>query len=285
MKLAFVFVCQGGELAPQASLLAASLDYFLRIDAEVIAAVPNYPEVFPPSKQVIQFLKKLNVRIEYIDNHIDRRYLIANKLSCFNIQTEAEQLIFLDSDIMCMREFREETKITNADFAARLTDLSDLTQLEWQKIYQYCHSDLPHFSFKSSISNEDMPLCFNSGIIVTTKAKQLYAKWVAYAKHLNKPSLFPKCRPFLDQISLPFAVSSLGLSCHLLNQDFHWSLPLLPINSHKLPQFVHYHEPIHLLGDDASTGIARLLIKTYPELKSIISCDPILSLLNKPNID
>ena len=279
MQPCFVFVCQGGSIEPKAALLAASLSTFVQCDAEIIAAIPSYPEVLPPTTEAIEFLHKLGVRVEEIVNEVDPTYPIANKIACFNIPTDADKFVFLDSDILCLQEIHEDQDFGGCEFAARLTDFSDLRPVDWCHVYEHCDKEPPEFDHRSIVSNEHMPLCFNSGVVITTQPGRLHHTWTAFARKLNHRERFPFTRPFLDQISLPFAVRELGLTIHLLDQYQHCPSAIFPIDLHHPAVFAHYHGTIHLLGDKLLANIAQRLIREHAGLDRLLQPGPFLSLL------
>lgn len=280
MKYCFVFVCQGGPIEPQALLLAASLTHFIRCDAEIVACIPEYPEVKAPTDEAIAFLHLLGVRIETITNPVDSSYLIANKMACLKIDTDAELLIFLDSDMLCVQEFHGSSLLEGSEFSARLTDFSDLSMNEWKAIYAYCKWGTPTLNYKSMVSREAIPLSLNSGFLAVKNAGKFQRTWVNWAIKLNDRLRFPKTRPFLDQIALSFTVMELGLDIQLLDQTYNYSSAIYPIDHHQLPYFVHYYESIHLLGDTFLSDIAHSLMEKHSELRSLLKADSFLCLLH-----
>lgn len=279
MKYCFVFVCQGGAIEPQALLLAASLRHFLNCPAEIIACIPDYPEVKPPTNQAINFLHKLGIKTQTIVNEVDSSYLIANKIACLNTDTKAEQLIFMDSDMLCIREFHGSLRLEQSEFAARPTDFADLSTEEWLAIYRYNEWPDPEFKHHAMVSKQTIPLSFNAGFIAVKAPQQLHQAWTRWARKLNLPERFPKTRPFLDQISLPFAVMELAMDVNLLDQTYNFSSPIYPINPHQSPYFVHYYESLHFVGDQYLADVAKILLKKHPELKQLVQTDPFLALL------
>src|SRR4051794_34390253 len=95
---AFVFVCQAGPLENKALLLAASLKRHLRVEHELIAAVPQPAERWGTlSEDTTELLRSLGVRVEPISNEIDPDYPIGNKVSCMRLAVRTDRLVFLDS--------------------------------------------------------------------------------------------------------------------------------------------------------------------------------------------
>lgn len=276
----FVCVCQGGLLEKQAALLIASLLENKKIEGEIIAAVPKGDQVLPLSFETRSFLNHYGIRVVGIENDLDSTYPIAHKIMCFNIEHKHDCLIFMDSDMLLLSPLTNDFLVTyQDDFAARLTDFSDLSKTEWATIYNYLDLDPPDFNYHALASGDPIPLSFNSGLIVSRAVANLFDEWMKFARLLNKPARFPRTRPFLDQISLVFAVKSLRLSYSLLSQTVHRSSPIFPIDLVDPPLFCHYYENIHLVGDRVLAPFCQQLIDKYDHLGNILADDTDLSLL------
>ena len=137
MKYCFVFVCQGGELEYKAALLAASLNYAVRCEHELVAAVPAGNNVAPLSDETQQLMNALGVRTVPIENPLAADYLIGYKLACLSVHTDAEKLIFLDSDILCIKEFHHQSRFEHAEFNAKLEDWHHHHIEDWNAIYDF----------------------------------------------------------------------------------------------------------------------------------------------------
>ena len=164
MKFCFVFICQKGELELKSMLLAASLKENLRGDYELVAAIPQpksvWGEISPLTKKLI---KQFEIRTVDITNEIDVTYPIGNKLSCFGIQTDADKIVFLDSDIICMKPFSPE-KHFKGQFCA--TPINQPWFNEWKQVYELFDLPYPTERFKAKFTNDQIWPCYNAGLIV-----------------------------------------------------------------------------------------------------------------------
>ncbi len=279
MPLAFVFVCQGGPLEPKALLLAASLRHFASAGHQLIAAIPDYPEVAPPSAAGVDFLRQLDVRLVAIGNSLDVSYPYAHKIECLGIATGGRRLVFLDSDILCLRQCVDEPALQAGEFAARLTDTCDIPAQRWREIYRFCGFGEPRFDHVAVVTGEPMPLCFNSGVFAVAQPARLRRAWLELAAQLNDPARFPETRPFLDQISLPLALQREGIEPQLLGTGQHWPSAIIPVDLLQPPLFAHYHDSCNLLGDTVLAGTAGMLLRRYAGLQPLLQADPFLGLL------
>jgi hypothetical protein len=111
LKWSFVFVCQAGELEIKSMLLATSLQRFLRCNYELVAAIPQPTSQWGQISASTQALMQtLGVRSVPITNSIDLNYPIGNKVACLGIESSADKIVFLDSDILCLREFSPQNQ-------------------------------------------------------------------------------------------------------------------------------------------------------------------------------
>jgi hypothetical protein len=268
MKYCFVFVCQQGELEIKSMLLAASLRHYLRSDDyELVAAFPQ-PErrwrtVSAKTRTLIQ---TLGVRSVPIANGIDKNYPIGNKVACLGIETPAEKIVFLDSDILCLHEFFPET-IFNAPFNAKPADLATFTQ--WQPVYDLFRLPLPKKRVISTTSGQLMLPYFNSGVIAVQNGQNFGQVWEACCQKIDAAASITNKRPWLDQIALPIAVKQLNLKTNYFDERFNYPTHLKPLPQ-SLPFLAHYHSASVIRREPRLNQLAKELAQTYPLLKKLI---------------
>jgi hypothetical protein len=264
---AFVFVCQAGELEIKALLLAASLKRFLRCDFELIAALPTpastWGELAPETRALLQVL---GVRIEPIVNPIDPDYRIGNKLACFDVPTRAERIVFLDSDILCLRDFGEPDSL-RVPFAAKPADLRTFAAgaEAWQPLYAAAGVELPQLRLPTTVSGEFGLAYFNSGVIFADAASGLGKAWTECARTILQVPSMREQRHWLDQVSLAIAVHKLGLAYSGLDERFNFPAHLKPVPD-ELPFFCHYHWPRIIGGEPILMALVRDLAREYPAI-------------------
>ena len=272
----FVFVCQGGSMEPQAALLAASLRRHVHADALLVAAVPDYPEVPAPTPAALEFMGRLGVEVRPVSNPVCPSYPIANKLGCFLLDLPVEKLAFLDTDMLCLRDFHGDDALAASRVAARLTDFADLTPEEWGPLRAAAGLGPVRLDHRAIVSGEPIPLCFNAGAIFADTDLGLGATWVDLARRLNDPARFPRTRPFLDQSTLPMALEVLGGEPLVLDETYNCSSPIRMLDVRDLPTIVHYYESCHFLGDELLARRGARLVADFPGLASLLEPDPYL---------
>ena len=289
LKWSFVFVCQAGELEIKSMLLATSLQRFLRCNYELVAAIPQPTSQWGQISASTQALMQtLGVRSVPITNSIDLNYPIGNKVACLGIESSADKMVFLDSDILCLREFspqnqRELATVFHAPFAAKPADLVTFTgdiQL-WQQIYDLFHSPLPQWRVIATVSGELMLPYFNAGVIAIANGMDFAQVWQQCCQQIDAQPSIPNKRPWLDQIALPIAVNKLNLKHHCLDERFNYPAHLKPLPTH-LPIWCHYHWPTVIRREPQLNQLVVKLANAYPLLKTLLLSSPSWAQLLKP---
>jgi hypothetical protein len=266
-RYAFVFVCQAGELEIKALLLAASLKRFLRCDFELIAALPTPASIWGElTAETRELLQQLGVRIEPIVNPIDPDYKIGNKLACFDVPTRADRIVFLDSDILCLRDFGEPDCL-RVPFAAKPADLRTFAAGAdaWQPLYAAAGVELPHLRLPTTVSGEFGLAYFNSGVIFADAASRLGPAWIECALTILQVPAMREQRHWLDQVSLAIAVHKLGLAYSGLDERFNFPAHLKPVPD-ELPFLCHYHWPRIIGREPLLMSLVRELAREYPAI-------------------
>ena len=273
-RYAFVFVCQSGELEIKALLLAASLKRFLRCDHELIAALPTPASTWGElAAETRELLQQLGVRTEPIANPIEPDYKIGNKLACFDVPTRAERIVFLDSDILCLRDFGQPDCL-RVPFAAKPADLRTFAAgtEAWQPLYAAAGVELPRLRLPTTVSGEFGLAYFNSGVIFADAASGIGNAWIECARTILQVPAMREQRHWLDQVSLAIAVHKLGLAYSGLDERFNFPAHLKPVPD-ELPFFCHYHWPRIIAREPLLLDLVRDLAREYPAIAGRMADD------------
>jgi hypothetical protein len=271
---AFVFVCQKGELEGMALLLAASLRRFLRCSYELIAALPKPIEKWGmPSDTTLALLNRMGVRIEYIENQISGQQngdLLTNKIYCLNIPTKMDKLIFVDSDILCLREFSGNDRFA-IPFNAAPTFLA--TGRRWPQVYEAADCPMPTTVMKPLFSDDEQPPYFNSGFvaIASSLAPQLAEVWLDCFHRIDQSGVLKDNPYFREQMALAVAVIKMGLPYDVLDENYNFWVKARLLDPQKLPYFLHHtwpHPPDH--NQPILKQTVRSLVNEYPEMREFV---------------
>ncbi|MDJ0707870.1 MAG: hypothetical protein QNJ46_31735 [Leptolyngbyaceae cyanobacterium MO_188.B28] len=271
---AFTFVCQKGELEGLALILAASLKRSLKCKYELIAAVPSPTDKWGElSKETYHLLAQMSVRIEYITNPISGEKqgdFLTNKIYCFKIPTTMDKLVFVDSDILCLREFRGDV-LLDAPFSAAPTFLA--TGQNWDKVYETMGLPFPKTTMKALFSEDLQPPYFNSGFVAVDAqlAEELAGTWLDCFHHLDESGILTNNLYFREQMSLAVAVIKMGLQYNVLDENYNFWVRARPLDVKALPYFLHYtwpNPPIY--NQPVLKSLVRSLIAEYPSMKQFL---------------
>jgi hypothetical protein len=272
-RYCFTFICQQGDLEIKALLLAASLKQFLRCDYELVAALPQPATRWgTPSEETLALLTRWGVRTVAITNQINDDYPIGNKVSCAAIATDADKLIFLDSDMLCLREFQHQARFTQASFHAKPADVATYTEnlQQWQTLYQLFARDVPDLRVAATVSGEIMPPYFNAGFLAMQPSPAFFNTWLKCCQQIDESPKIVSKRPYLDQIALSVAVTASGETIDCLDETYNYPAHHKPLNINNLPLFCHYHHPLIIRREPVLSQLVTLLLQKYPELHPLL---------------
>lgn len=283
MNYCFTFVCQPGELEIKSLLLAASLKRYLRGDYECVAAIPQPVTRWGDlSATTTTLLSTLGVRTVPITNRIAEDYPIGNKVAALGIETPADRVVFLDSDILCLRDFSPDTWF-QAPFNAKPADLAILTYdvQRWQKMYRLVNLPLPTWRQIATVSGELMLPYFNAGVIAIQNGLGFAQVWEECCRLIEADDTITDKRPWLDQFGLPVALTQLNLPHHSLDERLNYPAHLKPLPA-ALPFLCHYHWPAVLRREPRLNQLVSELADTYPLLKAMLLASPDWAILLAP---
>lgn len=273
MKFAVCFCIHSGELEIKALLLAASLRKHWPATVELIACVPQDPQFGGLSTNAAQILDSLGVRVTSVANPIGADYPIANKLLCLDVETEADRILFLDSDILAMTDVtaQDVAAVFGDGFVAKPGDLATFKadQDKWQSIYQACGAERPELTVTATISGEAMAPYFNAGVIAVQANSGFGRRWSDCAARINQLPDVPSKRPHLDQIALPVAAAKSEKKTKLLDEDWNFPAHLCPLPA-ICPKLCHYHWPEVIEREPALLDVVEDLTDGAPDLPAIL---------------
>jgi hypothetical protein len=274
-KFAFILVCQGGELEAKSALLAASLRRHLRCQYDLIAAIAaKSPASAPPRAITISLLRQLGARIVEIAPPFDPGYPIGNKIECLRIRTDADKLVFLDSDMLLLRDFDDEPRFA-VPFNSRPASCATFTGSDdlWREIYRACGAPPPAFRVRTTYSGEYIFPYFNAGFVAVPGQSNFGDVWLDCCRIIDALPGIPDKRPYLDQIAIGVAAAKLGLAVDCLDERYNHPINFKPLNELSLPFFCHYHDPQTLSREPAALALAQTLTAAHPELREILAAD------------
>jgi len=283
MRFAISFVCQHGELEIKALLLAASLRRFLTCEADLIACLPEPASRWGiVSPATLRVLTSLGVRTVPIRNVIDETYPIGNKVTCLDVATEADRMVFLDTDILVMQPL-DLGRWFARGFNAKPADAIGFADNpeDWQAVYGMFGLQGPRRSVVTSLAGQVVCPYFNAGVVGAPARSGLGGLWadccrtLAAADGLWETRSLPAKLPFLDQISLPVAVARAGLAVSLLDERLNFPANLRPLSAEiGGPILCHYHRPDVIRREPRLQELVASLLDHHPEIADVMATEP-----------
>jgi len=261
-KVEIIICTEKGYLESTSKLLISSLREFggdFR-DVPIFSYQPR--KKFKISNKTIAFFEKNNV--EYVDIELNKdffSYPLANKpLACAHreMNTNADVLIFLDSDVFFLNEPSEFTEFKNADVILRpvggknigAENSGDKNAIYWNRLYELLNVKNHGYTI-TVVTNEDIWEYYNTGHIVTLTKNNLFKTWndnfikVMDAGIKPDQGLF-----FVEQSVFAATVSQMELKIKHFSKEYNYPVTSdgkIKNNKYLVSSFdslvsLHYHE-------------------------------------------
>jgi hypothetical protein len=174
--------------------------------------------------------------------------------------------VFLDSDILCLRDFGEPDCL-RVPFAAKPADLRTFAAgaEAWQPLYAAAGVALPQLRLPTTVSGEFGLAYFNSGVIFADAAAGIGKAWIECARTILQVPAMREQRHWLDQVALAIAVHKRGLAYSGLDERFNFPAHLKPVPE-ELPFLCHYHWPRIVRREPLLLELVRDLAREYPAI-------------------
>ncbi|WP_333678561.1 hypothetical protein [Dyella sp.] len=272
----FVFICQGGELEAKSVLFAASFRCRANGYHHLTAAIPGPAELWPqPEPQTLQTLESLGVRLSHVQNSVGRDYPYGNKMECLSIPTDCSATVYIDSDILMMRDFGDDV-LPERPLCAVPASLSHAKEHEWASFYAAYGLDMPEWRQLTLISQEPTPPYFNGGLLVVRNVPAFGETWAESCRTLREiPGIPNKIRNrFLDQFGVTIAAARLNLEISMLPMQWNFPSWSLELGDQPTPIFFHYQTAERLLQEDRIVTSVKEVCEQYPRVQAVFGRFP-----------
>ncbi|VEN74636.1 conserved hypothetical protein [Candidatus Desulfarcum epimagneticum] len=276
-KHCFCFVCQKGMIEIQAVLLALSLSRHVRCPYEMVVGIP--PD--RPGKPVMEILEELKAKMADIKTPV-KNYHYGNKFPLFIKSpglSEADCYVFLDSDILCLREFYGIKNMKSHDIGVRMAGCGDfhnkkqtnqdliMNPAVWEPIYRSFGLPVPNERWVEPKTKKPTLPYFNAGFIAVKKGSRFPEKWLEAALKIEQDKNIDPVykRPWLDQIAMSIAIRLLKLRCQAMGSEYNSYS-----KEHGKAIFFHYHRFENMLRIPRAVSLARDILTGRPRLVEMI---------------
>lgn len=274
--LHFIFICQGGELEAKSVLLAASLRCHTDSSYQLTAAIPGPANLWPqPKTQTLKTLESLGVSLVNTKNMIATDYPYGNKMDGLAIPSSYSTMIYIDSDILMMRDLANDN-LPDKPLCAVPASLSHADEREWASIYAAYELDMPEWTHLTLISMEPTPPYFNGGLLVMRNLSNFGDVWAESCRKLrNLPGLSNKIRNrFLDQFGITVAAARLKLDISILPMQWNFPSWSLKLGGHPTPIFFHYQTASRLCQEARTVGSVKMVCDKFPQIRPVLTRFP-----------
>jgi hypothetical protein len=271
------FICQPGEIEIKALLLAYTLRKNLKIKVDPIALIPFHFKSQINSSSFFIF-SKLNVEIRYFENLFiaNKEQLLpgdamSNKFYGLESLPDKQNILFLDSDIICLKTFSQE--LFRARLAAKPAGYSLNTR--WDSIYQLAGISFPTRRIKCTVDEVESPPYFNTGVIFISKELKanLCEWWKEYFLFFSKKEMLEEnlFNPFhRDQLAFALATEKLGINVILLDKSYNYYVRRRKL-IHPDTFLVHYHDCYTIFSIEALLNLFSSFQAEFPEVMNILN--------------
>lgn len=233
-RLTVYFIVEPPEYQVLACYLAASLRTQFGQSVALVGYCPAHrmTELAP---EVLTALGKMGCEVRPMQTAgmFDPAYPHGNKLIATLQPRDTEYSCFMDSDILCIRPNDVNNLIHPGHVS--LTPAASMNwakQKVWKTIYRAAGMKIPQERFMLMTQKRGKPRIpyFSSGLFVfpeqhrNAEGKRFPEVWYDMARLLDAHPDIPGKRPYLDQISLPLAITKAGLAWHKLPREQHFIL-------------------------------------------------------------
>ena len=271
MRTTVAFICQRGDIELKAVLLAASLRLHARGDCDLVVCLPEPQRTWgTPSAATRRCLDALGVRIAATGNPIGSGYPIGNKVGAAAVATDADRVLLLDSDILCLRELDLDSCFAGA-MLAKPADLATFTATAatWGRLYQRFGLPAPDRRVTATVSGEEMWPYYNAGVVAFRTGAGFPEAWADCCRVIDGEPDVPDKRPHLDQIALPIAAARCGLEVTPLPERLNFPAHLMPLAAGQ-PILCHYHWPHVLRREPVLLRAIGHLVNRHAELAAVL---------------
>ncbi len=222
------------------------------------------------------------MRVVPFVNPLGRNYAFANKIACVQIAVKADKLVFLDSDILCIRDFADEPRF---DLPINLKPADHMTysvdEDVWRKVYEIAGVPMPAMRLPATASQEFSLPYFNAGFVSLDAKLNLGTTWEECFRQLsvgndiaNINSPPPYQAYWIDQVSLAVAIAKLQLQYDCLDERYNFPANLKPLDIRRLPYFCHYHFADVIEQEPVLLQCVRSLMEETNGIRDLVNASP-----------
>ena len=266
-----------GELEIQAMFLLCSIRKRLQGDSQVFVYMPESNSVDKQLQpETLEILRRLDIpliifRNTWLNDRNDLRPgdRFSNKYFALTQIPGSGYTIFLDSDMILVRDLHPEKLLNGADFMAK--PVCFMNENRWDELYGLFNMEIPRHKVRASIDLKAGPPYFNGGLfcIRSSIADKLFSTWLDTFSRSDQSGIMEDNAVNREQAALAISVMQMQISYYLLTEEINFPArskqPAPGIN----PYFLHYHDPECIYKVPVALQEARNFMEDYPALREL----------------
>lgn len=232
-SLTLFFIVEPPSYQYLACYLAASIRAHLPPDVQMVGYCPSerQAELDPAA---VETLRRMNCPVRFFatEGRFDTPYPHGNKILACLEPRDTEFSGFVDSDVLMIRDNRVEALVAAGHVSASAAaSLRWADQSLWSRLYGAFGLSLPaeRIRLMRDKRQEVIPY-YSSGFVLfperhrTDTGQSFPEIWYETARRIDAMDDLPHRRPYLDQMSLPIAITRAGLRWNELPEAQHYIL-------------------------------------------------------------
>jgi hypothetical protein len=279
MKYTIYCILQPGELEIQSLLLLCSLKRSLLGDYQLFACIPDTGrDDFQFQLGTSDLLKDIGVLVFNFENPFLKSSqkllegdLFSNKYYPLPLLPKSDYTIFMDSDLLMIREFDLSGDLHGADFLAK--PVCYMNESRWEELYGLFGLEVPSERILATVDQSEGPPYFNGGVfsIKSSLTVDLSKTWIETFEKITKSNIMHDNLVNREQAALAISIARLKLSYHPLSEYLNFPARSKQIPEDTIPALIHYHDPESIYKNKNAVQVIRKLFLEYPVLFEIAS--------------
>jgi hypothetical protein len=277
MECSFYCIIEPGELEIQTLLLVCSLNRRLQGDYRIYVCMPGRNtadvKIRPETEEL---LRDLDVKWIFFDNPClsDRNKTLpgdefSNKYIPLPQIEGTGYTVFLDSDMILLRDLNPASFLQDADFFAK--PVCYMNETRWDALYGLFGMEVPRHRIRSTVDMKEGPPYFNGGLfcVRSSMANELSDTWQRTFKRISESGIMEDNPVNREQAALAVSVMQMQMTYQPLTEQMNFPARSKQLDRDTYPYFLHYHDPRYIYKNPRALAEARKTLSEYPLLATL----------------
>lgn len=277
MKYCLYCIIQPGELEIQALALLCSIRRRMLGEYSLFACFPD--NLFRESElqyATVKLLSKLDIPLIPFNNPylsgngpllpgdaFSNKYFALDNLPC------SDFTIFMDSDMLMIRDLEPDHHFPGADFLAKTVCF--MNESRWEALYGIFDTGVPTHRIRSTVDGKEGPPYFNGGLfcIDSDRLVEFRNTWYETFTRITRSGIMQDNPVNREQVALAISVFRMQLTYRCLTEELNFPARSRQLRSGEHPFILHYHDPESIYKTSVALREFRSLMESHSELRSL----------------